>query len=865
MVKNWTRRKTEGIFPVQTGNARPGSNHTHYVVGRAGNVRREEDGGNRMMKKTMALVMALMLMLTAVCAQATGIVIGGGSGGGGVVVGGAADSVAMQIEDDEEEETSNAPMIKAVSGGNATIFPRTQEGDTYDYADDAAVSGGKLYIRGQRLYAYAGGAQELETLFDYSKTGNGSSIRYAGNGMKLDEMDLTDEQRAQYESFPTYLVSGGDQLYGVNALTGAYGPIVDGFIQKTVNLSWDDMSIQDGDYSYARSVNSFTLVDGALYASLGPQSSSYGYNEFTLVKYDLATGERTELSAKAAMNIVPYKDGKLLIGGYGADDDWGKKVQVYDPAADAVGATLIASRDSSDPSSTGLSYNAGGFTYDAANDTIYYYQEGEVFATKDGQTMESVAYVSTNGVSDDAVAGILTGGFYAVETYDGLYVRSLDPAQRPERALRILGGYMDDTARGFADENPNVPLVFVDRWLSGAESIRNDMVSGDSNVDIYVVSLRSGFTQLMEKDYLTDLSSSKALVDDVNAMYPQIAESIMKDGKLYGFPQSFNINAWMFNETAWEKLGMGEMPTTFTQFFEGLADWEENRAEENPEYCYINLYSGKEQLFGLLLQQYIAQYDTGEAPLSLSDPKFVDAIKQVEAMDLPTYDWSTMTQEEMDAANELFNRKWLFETYSYNMLGRMYYGDDDVIRNIAPMTFAQGENPAMLADMSVYIVNPNSKNADLAMQYLEYCAANMQTEMDYMIHPDRSEPVRDPYYDSNLKSMNKYLKELEEQLEKAGEVEKVDIQAQIDSYKEWIEEYSQNEWSISAESIENYRKLAGNMVMGSHSQLLSYSDESGGLAQIQEILTRYLGGQINAEQMAKEMDKKLEMIYMENQ
>ena len=55
------------------------------------------------------------------------------------------------------------------------------------------------------------------------------------------------------------------------------------------------------------------------------------------------------------------------------------------------------------------------------------------------------------------------------------------------------------------------------------------------------------------------------------------------------------------------------------------------------------------------------------------------------------------------------------------------------------------------------------------------------------------------------------------------------------------------------------------MVMGNRSQLLSYSDENGGLAQIQEILTRYLGGQIDAEQMAKEMDKKLQMIYMENQ
>ena len=155
------------------------------------------------MKKTMALVMALMLMLSTTYAQAAGIMIGGGSGGGGVVIDGGVSGVATPVGDDDEEEVSDAPMIKAASGGNATIFPRTQEGDSYDYADDVAISGGKLYIRGQRLYAYAGGAQELETLFDYSKIENSSSLRYSGNGMNLDEMELSDEQRAQYESFPT--------------------------------------------------------------------------------------------------------------------------------------------------------------------------------------------------------------------------------------------------------------------------------------------------------------------------------------------------------------------------------------------------------------------------------------------------------------------------------------------------------------------------------------------------------------------------------------------------------------------------------------------------------------------------------------
>lgn len=818
-----------------------------------------------MMKKTMALMTALVLMLSATCAQATGIVIGGG-GGGVAIVDGADAGIAMPVSEGEDDgEVSNAPMIKTASGGSATIFPRTQDGETYDYAEDSAVSGGKLYIRGSRLYAYEGGAEEVQTLVDYTKIENGSSMRYI-TPSNMNEMELTDEQRAQYEAYPSYLVSGGDALYGVNALSGAFGPVVDGFIQKTVNLKWDDMFVQDDDYTYNRSISNFVLTDGALYAALGPQSNGYSYNEFVLVKYDTATGERTQTSVAGAMSVVPYKDGKLLIGGYGTENSWGKQLSVYDPAADAVEKVLIASRENyNDASSTGLGYNAGGFAYDAASDTIYFYQEGEVFATKDGTAMESVAYVATNGVSDDGAAGILTGGFYAIETYDGLYVRSLDPANRPERALRILGGYMDDTARGFADENPNIPVVFVDRWLSGAESIRNDMVSGDSNVDLYVVNLRSGFSQLMEKGYLMDLSASQELVDDVKTMYPQITDALMKDGKLYGYPQSFNLSAWMFNESAWEKLGLGERPTTFEEFFAGLADWEENYAEANPEYCYINLYSGKEQLFSMLLQQYVAQYDTGEAPLKLSDPKFLNAIKQVEAMELPTYDWSTMTQEEMDAANELFNRKWLFETYSYNMLGRIYYQDDDVIKNIAPMTFAEGEDPAMLVDMSVYIVNPNSPNVDIAMQYLAYCAQNMQSEIDYMIHPDRSEPVRDPYYDRNIKEMKKYLAELEEQLEKAEEVEKVDIQAQIDSYKEWIEEYSQNEWSISAESIANYRELADKMVLGEKSTILSYGDEAGAMSQLQEILTRYFGGQLSAEQMTQEMDKKLQMIYMENQ
>ena len=45
--------------------------------------------------------------------------------------------------------------------------------------------------------------------------------------------------------------------------------------------------------------------------------------------------------------------------------------------------------------------------------------------------------------------------------------------------------------------------------------------------------------------------------------------------------------------------------------------------------------------------------------------------------------------------------------------------------------------------------------------------------------------------------------------------------------------------------------------------LLAY-DAGTAMTQLQDILTRYRQGQIDADQMAREFDQKLQMIYMES-
>ena len=172
--------------------------------------------------------------------------------------------------------------------------------------------------------------------------------------------------------------------------------------------------------------------------------------------------------------------------------------------------------------------------------------------TQDGKSAETVGYVTCDGGNTDYPGMLLAGGYYAVNTYTGAFVRTLDEAYRPERALHILGGWLDEASRAFANEHPEVPLVFESRWLDGSEAVRNDMLSASSNVDIYVINVRSGLRTLMEKGYLADLSGSETLLQNVQAMYPQFADALMYDGKLYGFPMSLTVNAWSYNAAALE-------------------------------------------------------------------------------------------------------------------------------------------------------------------------------------------------------------------------------------------------------------------------------------------------------------------------
>ena len=304
-----------------------------------------------MYRKLTALVLALALMLGATGAQATGIVIGAPSSDAVQATeapeADAPESDAPESdapESDATEPDANAsPLIQVTAGGNASIFPSVDGMGSADYVDSMAACGDTLYVMGSsKLYAYKAGAQEMTVLVDYNED---ELLREARSAAYMTEEDLKRQEYAEdvadaARRYPSRLIGGGDALYAVNAVSGAYGPVVDGLIQPELTLQWDDMVIQESDWTMQRSVGSFVRTNRGLYAALGPNASSYSSLDYTLVRYDLTTGERTDLQVPGAQSVTAYREGKLLV--VGNDENYNVSVRVFDEESGAVESTLMA-------------------------------------------------------------------------------------------------------------------------------------------------------------------------------------------------------------------------------------------------------------------------------------------------------------------------------------------------------------------------------------------------------------------------------------------------------------------------------------------------------------------------------------------
>ena len=758
----------------------------------------------------------------------------------------------------------------ALAAGNVTIAARGRDGFD-DYISSMFVWDGRLLMSSwDKLYVYTPGEKgvtevagfdQLQINFDNAivpQPDGSSLLTLGGVEIEVEEGDTV--------SLNSQIIVAGDRLYRTAFIYGDAG-VVDSLLVElciaedgtpsfggVIDLG-DALTVDYGDgYTGERDLQQSCFMNGILYGL------SYGDNGRELLALDLedAGVEVIELDTDNEVNgLTPFSEGKLLLVTTCYGESVEAELMLYDLAEESLTSLGALPCD-------GWSAPAG-IAYDEARGMIYYELGGSVWrmaVSEDGLGEPQEFGDMPLDVYTDSSAVVL-GDLYILASYDGVVGRDVTAEKMPDEKLRIVNrAYINEIKTAyydFTDAHPEYMVSISDS--TSTDTLLQDMMNRSPDVDIYTLSLTdSAFTALMNRGFLSELSSSDTLSAEVGAMYDSIQNAVMKDGELYAVPMYLYANCLTINEKLLtEKLGytQEQMPKTWAEVFGLLSDLAAtHKLEEYPEVSLLGpgyIESDvKSNFFAMMMNSYYVWLDADEANLTRAGGVLEGLCEAFEAID-----WSAFglpTEYEENGEWEYVEENILF---SNDNVQPGYYRSESFEPLL--LSIADGEPPMISTEISVAFVNPFSTHREAAIEYLELTFSKIDKTTRIALMPGENEPILSPWYEENLKYYDETIADYEAQLadEKLDEENRDMLEQSLADMKQWREEYEKKgQWQVSAEDIERYREYAQYLV-----PMRSAIWNDGGYSQI----SQYMDGAITAKQLCSEMEKTLQMQRLEGQ
>lgn len=754
---------------------------------------------------------------------------------------------------------------------DATIYKRNNDEEDAAYVSCVQTVGDTLYILMNRnepismeLYQWKTGMAKPELV--------AGELCYARRFDSL-EMALAAKAEGGEEDpvigDPAYAVdtmwSDGQRLLFLNPLNGRIFTIAGEngkpVFEDVCTMDMSELTHVEGSgedaYQYFIGVEQSAVAGNKLYISASDWDSETGDMMYKGLLVDLSTGEVKQAKTGYAQAVTPYQDGKLLLVSRDPQKEWDEEKETYypytllayDPAADEAEAVGTWQRD----------YINGRVCYDSVHDALLYLDETRLMGLTHLTTPEQYGYLPDNYAQSMAMLGdslVFANG-------ERVLLRTVTPGFNTEDYVTVYGGWFGGAEQDFAEAYPQVPIYMYSEYFDSAEALSQAMVTGDTGIDLLRMSFSySDFYRLMEKGYCADLSGDAEIMAYINRLHPVYRDAVTKDGKVYAVPMSASsYGGWTVNRQVMEDMGLTieDIPTNFQELCAFATRWNDEWVEEYPSYTLISYVEDyKQQLFYLVMQDYIAYYQAKGLELRFNTPEFRALMEAIEAMRVDDLNRGANLANE----DETNYRVGLLSNYAA-LVGEFRDPElsTDSIR--IPMTLTKDTDYVIGAEMDIIFINPRSKHMQSAINLLKYNIAedNLDVYTLNTLLADKTEPVPNEYYDDMLKSEEKYLAQLEQSLEKADDADKRSIQEQIDWQKEWMEKtMPQYRYQITAGALAYYQQEVVPYVYVKRPTLMN-KDNSGELSTLME---RYSQGQIKLDQFIKDMDGKVMMMQMED-
>ena len=700
-----------------------------------------------------------------------------------------------------------------------------------------------------------------ETVRSLAATNDTLYMLTQNNGLYAFSKQTGETAPLALEGIRAPIAADGETLYSLDMASGLLSPIEG----ESIQLDW---SVFKSEEPYAYQAHTAFFMDGLFYVQTGCADTD-DWRLRALYRFNLETGAGEWLYTGRDMpGICAYKDGKLLMLRIDEDKYYASampnpadapSIQVFNPNTKAFEETLHFIQG----------YGFGGLAYSAEKDTLYLSTGDGVMQKRGNAAFEQLTYLPVSHVVTDARAILLGNSHYALFGSSTVYIRSLDPNDKPAYTLKVQNTHFENEGRegylAFTKKYPDVTVVCDDNGIyTLAEDIYQDMQRKDA-ADIYMLYYLGELESLINKGYCVDLTDNSVIASTVDAMYPHMTASVFNAGKVYGVPyRSYLPGIWAYSPSVLKALNLAEadLPTNLSEFMDFIIAWAEDYSLNYPDINLVDhqYFKWRNKLMGMIFENQIAYCHAQGIPITFETPELLELLNKLDAMtdifkDLDPTDAELengMSWSSEDPLESLF-------LFDYEMLSTERMN----VQECVPLQMNYiGDVPMVNPlDMEVLVVNPYSKNRDMAVKFLEEMAANLDPKVKIILTPGADEPVENADYETTIASFEEHIGLLKANFEKAPEHEKKNFETEIEDYQrrfDWVKENSR--YTVTKENIEAYRDMAQTFIPMEGGVSIFF-----GSPNLRTAYERYFKQQMNAEQYIIETEKILKKMHNENQ
>ena len=402
---------------------------------------------------------------------------------------------------------------------------------------------------------------------------------------------------------------------------------------------------------------------------------------------------------------------------------------------------------------------------------------------------------------------------------DPMEVAALQPGAATENALTVQTDGRDwvgSVTRRLGQEQ-GIEVEVSSRYLSYGE-LSQAMLTGSDEFDVYVTSLNwPDYDALYDKGYLVPLEDEE-LKAWAARVYPGMAEAFTRDGDLVAIPVEIDIEGMTYNPRVTQALGISELPTTMREFFHLLAQLSHS---DLGDYFVLDPYEPnlkKTMLYWFLGKALFASQQLEDTRGFFNTPEMRATLEEFEQIDFDAFlqgweDGNDYTKDVLFFCPEELN------CYNYGWDRGMYPGDMPTFAAM-PLSVQPGQPGFLYASMYVAIINPHTRHPQAARLLLKALWADLPETMQANLLADWDTPILD----------------------------------------ENQEEGKPPKYLVSPEDLAVYQSYAP-LVRIDHDDGLGFDGED----LLVDLASRYLAGNLTAEEFLDTLDERWSMMLLEKQ